>query len=369
MKKFISLLLVTILLLSAVMPAFAEDQTMVITIDKALELAKENSLVLNNHDNNILIAERNLKTALRKSDDVETKGIVDDNTLLENGKIKDLYPAQKQRILDDLLTDKEDAIRDIEIEVTSTYYSLYNETLSIESMKANLEVQKQELISKQKELELGLTTKNAVLDFENTIAQTELNIQKANWSIEMAQMNLAKLLGVNLNTRFFLVEKLDLSTVVDIDVTALSEIAKTEGASIKKAEKDLEMLILEEKVMNRYSRFYSSNLTDDYDERIVDLEKAVEDAKISEELKIRSDYNSILTAQLDLEISKLKLEITERTLNTNQVKNDLGMVIYLEVVKAQNTVDEAKIIIQTEELNLYKLVENFNYYTKDFVTE
>lgn len=365
MKRIISLLLMSVLFLSAVVPSFAEDTT-AITLEKAIELAKENSFVLKNYDNNILIAERNLKSAEHQADIVSTSGVVNDSEYLANGKTKELYPAQNQRTLEDLKIEKEEAIKDIEIEVTSAYYSLYNEILSIQTQKDNLEVEKQELTSKQQELELGLATQNNVLDLENNIAQTELSIQKAEWSIDMAQMDLAKTLGVNLDTKFLLVEKLDLNVSLDIDVNILSEQAKTQGATVLKAEKDLEMKILEKKVVEKYTRYKSPEGSEDYNKSIADLEKAIEDAKVTEEVKIRTDYNSILNAQLDLEIAILKLEIAERSLSTNQVKSELGMVIYLDVVKSQNEVDSAKIDIQTKELNLYKLVENFNYYTINF---
>ena len=365
MKKIVSLLLISVLLLSAIVPAFAEDN-MAITLEQAIELATENSLELKNYDSNILIAKRNLKSAEHQSDIVNTKGVVSDTEYLESGKTKELYPAQKQRILDDLKTEKDEVIKSIEIDVTSVYYALYNEMLQVESQQDNLEVQKQELTSKQQELALGLSTKNTVLDLENNIAQTELVIKKAAWSIEMAHMDLAKTLGVDLDTKFLLVEKLDLGVSLDVDVNALAEQAKIQGATILKSEKDLEMKILEKKVVGRYTRYKRPEGSEDYDKSITDLEKAIEDAKVSEEVKIRSDYNSILNVQLDLEIAKLKLEIEKRTLKTNQVKSDLGMVIYLEVVKSQNSLDSATLEIQSKELNLYKLIENFNDYTKTF---
>jgi len=368
MKRIVSLLLIGVILLSAAIPAFAED-TMGITLENAIELAMENSITLKNYDANILIAEREFKSAENRSDNVETKGIVSDSQYLDNGKTKDLYPAQKQRILDDFKMNKENEIQNLKIEVTSTYYSLYNEMLSLETSKDSIAVQKEELVSKQKEFELGLVTKNTISDLENSIAQAELNLKKAEWSIEMGHMDLAKTLGVDLNTRFLLADKLDLSAVIDYDVETLAIQAQTQGDAIQKAEKDLEMIVLEDKVIGRYTRYSNSDLNDGYDEKIVDSEKAVEDAKVTEEIKIRSDYNSILNAQLDLEIAKLKLEIAERTLNTQQVKNNLGMVIYLEVVKAENDVESAKLDIQLKELSLYKLVENYNHYIKDFSVE
>ena len=368
MKRIVSLLLIGVILLSSAIPAFAED-TMGITLENAIELAKENSITLKNYDANILIAERNLKSAEHQSDIAKTDAVVNDTEYLANGKAKELYPAQKQRILDDLKISKEDEIQNLEIEVTSMYYSLYNEMLSLGTLKDSITVQREELTSKQKEFELGLVTKNTISDLENSIAQAELNLKKAEWSIEMGHMDLAKTLGVDLNTRFLLVQKLDLGVEINYDVETLAVQAQTQGDAIKKAQKDLEMKILEKSVVRRYTRYKSPEGSEDYDKSIADLEKALEDAKITEEIKIRSDYNSILNAQLDLEISKLKLEIAERTLNTQQVKNNLGMVIYLEVVKAENDVESAKLDIQLKELSLYELVENYNYYIADFVVE
>ncbi|MBI9014183.1 MAG: TolC family protein [Clostridiales bacterium] len=368
MKKIISLLLISVLLLSAVVPAFAED-TMTITLEEAIELAKKNSLVLKNFDSNILIAERNLKSAIYQADIVKTDGVISDSEYLENGKIKELYPAKQQRIVDDLLIEKEEAIKNIEIEVTNAYYSLYNEMLSLETQRDNLVVQQLELESKQQELSLGLITQNTVLDLENNIAQMELANDKAEWSIEMAQMDLAKTLGVDLNTKLILVEALDLSVSFEYDIEFLAEQSKTQGASVLEAEKDLEMKIFEKNVVNKYTRYKSPENSEDYDQSIVDLEKKLEDAKVTEEFNVRSDYNSILNAQLDLEIAKLKLEVAERIFQTNLVKSDLGMIVYLDVVKSQNAVDSAELDVLKKELNLYDLVETFNYSIQDFITK
>ena len=368
MKKIISLLLISVLLLSAVVPAFAEE-IMTITLEEAIDLAKENSLVLKNFESNILIAERNLKSAMYQADIVKTDGVLSDSEYLENGKIKELYPAEKQRILDDLMVEKEESIKDIEVEVTTAYYSLYNEMLSLDEKRDNLEVQQLELGSKQQEFYLGLITHNTLLDLENNIAQMELANEKAEWSIEMAQMDLAKTLGVDLNTKLILVEALDLNVSFEYDIEFLAEQAKAEGASVLEAEKDLEMKILEKQVVNKYTRYKSPENSEDYDQSIVDLEKALEEARVTEEFNVRSDYNSILNAQLDLEIAKLKLIMAERVLEASQVKSDLGMIVYLDVVKSQNAVDSAELEILIKELNLYELVETFNYSIQNFVTE
>jgi len=180
---------------------------------------------------------------------------------------------------------------------------------------------------------------------------------------------LAKTLGVDLNTKLILVEALDLNVSFEYDIEFLAEQAKAEGSSVLEAEKDLEMKILEKQVVNKYTRYKSPENSEDYDQSIVDLEKALEEARVTEEFNVRSDYNSILNAQLDLEIAKLKLIMAERVLEASQVKSDLGMIVYLDVVKSQNAVDSAELEILIKELNLYELVETFNYSIQNFVTE
>jgi len=367
MKRILSLFVVGVILLSAVVPAFAEDsEKITVSLEKAIELATENSIAIKNYENNILIAERNLKSAQHEADIVKLDKSLSSSAYLTAGKTKEYTPVVKERTLEDLKTDKEKAVQDLQISVVGSYYTLYNQMLSMETLNDNLEVQKEELESKKKELSLGLTTKNSVLDLENNIATAELEIKKAKWNLEMAQMDLAKTLGVDLNTIFILTDNPELLSVIEYDVEALVEKAVLEGTSVSKAQKDLDMKKLEKEVETRYTLYKRPEGAEDFDKSIADLEKALADAKVTEEVKIRSDYNSILSAQLDLEISKLKLEIAERTLSTNQLKYDLGMLVYLDVVKNQNSVADAKLDIQTKELNLYKLVEAFNYYIQDF---
>lgn len=369
MKRIISLLLLSILVVGAFVPAYAEDNTVFVTLEQAIEMAQENSIIIKNYDNNILIAERNLKSAIHQADVVRMDKSLADLEYLSNGRTKDLVPLQKEKIITDLKSEKVDTLNSIRLEVTSAYVSLKHEILGLESSIANLDVQKKELESKNKELSLGLTTKNTVLDLENSIASSELDIKKTQWSIEMAQMDLAKTLGVDLNTKFKLANDTDLTASYSYDIEQIAIQAIDMGAGVVKAEANLAMKKIEKDIEIRYTLYKRPEGAEDFDKSIVDLEKALEDAKVAEEVKVRSDYNGILNAELDLEISKLKLEIAERTLNTNQIKYDLGMIVYLEVTKAQNSLDSAKVDIQSKELALYKAVENFNYYIKDFVTE
>lgn len=368
MKKIVSILLVGVLLLSALVPAFAnESKTMNLTLEDALKLAEENSIVLKNYDANLTIAKRNLSSAQQKADTIVVESVWSDSEYLANGTAKDYTPAVKQRIVDDLIKDRAQTVHNIQVDVTSSYRDLQQKILSMENSKDNLEVQKTELESNKKKLDLGLVTKNTILDLENSIATSELNIKKSEWDLEKAYMDFAKKIGVDLNTKFNLLPLGDLSVNFSYDVEALAITAKEKGDAVLKAEKDLEMKKLQRDVENRYTRFKRPEGAEDFAKSITDLEKALEDAKIAAEVKVRSDYNSILNAKLDIDIAKLKVEIAERTLNTQQVKYDLGMVVYLEVTKAQNSLNSAKQAVQSAELSLYKLVENFDFYIKDFM--
>lgn len=374
MKRIISFIILLTIVMSSILPVFAEvelveESKMELTIQEAIDTAMENNYEILAFDRQLLIAERYLKSAIRQSEVVKIE-TASDAQFLENGKTLLLYPAQRQRELDDLINDAEDLKQNLQIDITSTYMELKHSVSDLEVLEKGLETLKSEFVSKQREFELGLVTSNLIADLENAINQAELNIKKAKWENQLAHMELAKLIGVDLNTQFLLTDTQDYSADLSIyDIDALAASATEFGNGVLTAAKDIEMKELEKEVVRLYTRYKKPEGTEDFDESIADLMKDLDDARLTEEIKIRSDYTSIINADLDVQINTMKLELVERELNVANIKYSLGMFIKLDVVKVEDSHQEALNNLESSKLTLFTLVENFDYYISGFTVE
>lgn len=360
--------------MSSVLPVFAEvelveESKLELTIQEAIDTAMENNYEILAFDRQLLIAERYLNSAVRAADRVKIE-TSSDAQFLANGKTLLLYPVQRQRELDDLINDAEDLKQNLQIDITSTYMELKNSVSDLEVMAKGLETLKSEFVSKERELELGLVTSNLIADLENAINQAELNIKKAKWENQLANMDLAKLIGVDLNTQFLLTDTQNYDVDLSIyDIDALAASAAELGSGVLTAEKNIEMKELEKEVTRLYTRYKTPEGSEDFDESIADLEKDLDDARLTEEIKVRSDFTSIINADLDVQINTMKLELVDRELNVANIKYNLGMFIKLDVVKVEDSRQEALNNLESSKLNLFTLVENFNYYIDGFTVE
>jgi len=165
MKKRIILIMVSILLLSMSF-SFGDTLKTNLSYDEALTLAIENSNTLETIDSRILLAERELKSAVNKSDDVKTSGITSDSVLLENGKIKALYPSQKNRKLMDLKEERALVASDLEIEVLEGYNTVKNKKEALQFRKNDLITAEKEYEQMQVKYDLGMIIKNELFKYE-----------------------------------------------------------------------------------------------------------------------------------------------------------------------------------------------------------
>ena len=364
MKKIIICIFAVLVLLSSIVPAFAEE-VVAVDLDEAIELAKENSIILKNFDDHILLAERELKSAIYQSEVVNVNSIISDYEYFENGMIKEFDPYEAQKYLDDFIDEKALEIRTIEIEVTSLYYSLYHEMLTIEAKKDSLSLLESEFLERKFEYDLGLVTEFDLYTFEKSLNQLKLSLSQSERSIEMLQMELAKELGLELDTKILLVNYPQIDNTFNFDLEQIVELSKTDSIEVLEAIEKLELKKLEEKVASKYTRYMSPDNIEDYDQSIVDLEKALEETIADVELKIRTDYNNIESAQYNLEISRILVEIAEMSLDEALVMNELGLNTSTDLLKSIAEVEASQLNMQKCVVELFKLVENFKVYTEN----
>ncbi|BEP30287.1 TolC family protein [Helicovermis profundi] len=378
-KKIVSIVLMGMLILSMMSISFADNnvtpvlisanisKNVEINFDKALEMAVKNSYSIATIDRKILIATRKLNSDISKADSTKLNSLGTDAAYLENGKIKDLYPAQDKRKLNDLKDDKKDLENALRQDVVAAYTDLDNKLNNLTTIKTNYNTSVTTYEQNKKKFDLGLITESDLKVFESTRDQNLLEVKKANLAIELSQMELARITGYDLSTKFTLsgVYKIDAS-VPSYDIESLSVKAKENSKNVVKAKNDLMLKELEKTTVDKYSRYEKPDSYEDLENAVEDLTQDLEDAKIAEELKLRSDYNTIMNNEATVKINELRLELATRTYKTMKLKYEYGLATYLDYTKTIDAIKVSTDTLNDSKLALFKSVDSFNNYISYF---
>ncbi|MEA1975992.1 MAG: TolC family protein [Bacillota bacterium] len=361
-KKIISLIMIVGVLFSFSI-TFADELNVNLSYEDVLELAISNSNSLDTIDQKILLAERYLKSANSRSDTIKTKGIVSDALLLENGKIKELVPSQKNRELIDLKETKIDLIEDLKIDVIEKYNDVINKKETILFKNQDLVTANKEYDQKEIEYSLGMITKNQLFEYEINIKNLELNIKNLERDYRKALIELNRLIGYPIITQLKLESKVDINIErLEYDLDVIIAKAILNSNTVRTANNDYLLKDLEKTVVNRYSRYERPDSYEDIEDDVIDLLEDFYDSKITEEVNVYTDYYNLLNLQVDVEISSLNLELAEKLLNIEKIKLDNEMSTYLVYKKAVDNYRDIYNDMNDKELMLYKAKTQFDYY-------
>ena len=361
-KKIISMIMIIGVLFSFSI-TFANELNVNLSYEEVLELVISNSNSLDTIDQKILLAERYLKSANSRADTIKTKGIVSDALLLENGKIKELIPSEKNRELIDLKETKIDLIEDLKIDAIEKYNDVINKKETILFKNQDLVTANREYEQKEIEYSLGMITKNQLFEYEIAIKSLELNIKNLERNYSKALIELNRLIGYPIITQLNLESKVDITVEnLEYDLDIIISKATLNSNTVRTANNDYLLKDLEKTVVNRYSRYERPDSYEDIEDDVIDLLEAFYDSKITEEVNLYTDYYNLLNLQVDVEISKLNLELAEKGLNIEKIKLDNEMSTYLVYKKAVDNYRNIYNDMNDKELMLYKAKTQFDYY-------
>lgn len=341
---------------------YGAEMDLNLSYDEVLALAVKNSNALETIDERILLAERELKSAVNKSDDVETSGITSDSVLLENGKIKELYPSQKNEKLQELKEDKAQIFKDLEIEVLKYYNRIKNKMESIQFEKNDLVTANKEYDQMALKYDLGMITQNQLFQYEIAIQNIENNIRSLKREYQKDIIELNRMIGYPINTEINLGTPVDLEIEpLDYDMDSLLSKVKENSEEVREAYNAYVLKNLEKTVINRYSRFEKPDSYDDLEETVIDKKEAYEDAKITAAINLYTDYYDLLNLDGSLEMAMLDLELKDKLLKIEKVKLDNELSTYLDYKKAVDAYRTSYETYQKRQLSLYEAKQRFDY--------
>lgn len=332
-----------------------------LTLNECLTLAYANDIDLKTIDTKIILAERELSEAKVNASNAAPERTMSEAQYLEEGKKLDLYPAIKEKALNDLKDSREDTKRGINKSVVAAFQSINDKRATITQQTKALAILEKELAIKKTEFNLGKTTAISLLDYETSIQESKIQLAKANSDLLLAQITLNKKIGYPLTVNTQVVGSL-VTTVTkpNEDIEALAKLAKENLDSVKDAKYTYEQALKEMEIINKYTIYNRSSSYESLEDKIPDYKKAYEQAIIEAEINLKSDYINLQNAYNDIEVAKLKIKIAELNLATEQAKLKVGKTTNLAVVKLQNELDTKNQAVNAAIVKFYQLKLDFD---------
>lgn len=314
-----------------------------LTLDKAIEVGLEDNVTIEKSKIDIEKADLDadvLSKAIKKQKKVSssyTKEGTSSN--IELMKIPDL---QEDFLVDNAKRNHEVTIISLKSKIEESYFQLLQAEEMVEINKENLEIT-EDLYNKTKQkFDLGLVTKQEVLQSEYNVQEAENKYRSSQDTVKKARMALNIELGYDVMTNIELKDELGYKEYKGIDLAEAISKALVTRNEIKASEYAYELARLKFEAADKK---YTDNVFD-HREASVNLEKAEEDLTNTKkliEMEIRANYLDVLQKQEDIKAGEKSVELAEEALRLTKSSYDVGMSVLTDVQKAQNTLLTAKL--------------------------
>lgn len=376
MKKKISLILSLIMLLSSFsIMSFADTVYSVKSLENGYVKSSEDLEVI---ESKIGKAEEDMRIARASSSgtnrrlnvkdeddpDYDYKVIESDRRLIYQN------PLEKNKTLSDLYNERIVSESNLKLKADKDFFNYKNlvEKESLETLK--LKVAKEDLDASKSKLELGLITDT---DYHNTQVayfNQELSLQNVRYELGKIRRSINNSLNKPLDTEISLINFAFPTSKYEVeDLNKLVEDVLTDNFTLDSMNAELDITKTNLWITRKYSGTAGKyqtrrDLENSVNKQIFDIN----DKKSELELKLRSDYSDILSANEDIEISTNKRKIAELNFNIAQSQFDNGLISKIDFDKKKNEFESAKIDYNESLINYYVKVQEFKMYIENSKT-
>lgn len=245
----------------------------------------------------------------------------------------------------------------IELSIIEFFSSVIEAQNSLELYEKNISLSEKQLKISEVKLKLG------------KISETAYNAEKVNYdklikqktekeaSINNAFYSLNKVLGEDLKTRYNLVLDIEYTPLGDTDLEYYVLKAKSSAQSIVEKEQAAEIAKYQ---LDRYAVLYTEGSKESRQNAYAQSQRALDEAKTTLELNIRTLYTDIVKSESDYETALIELEKLNSDYKILQKKYELGKATSVELEEAELNILEKEISIQTAIYNHDIMVRKYN---------
>ncbi|MGI6331717.1 MAG: TolC family protein [Zhaonellaceae bacterium] len=355
--------LVGLLLLLTLIPAVAapaEDETLSLTLEEAMELALANNNQVELNRLSIEKAKLELEQAKHGAKKIDFDAIDAMPREMRAGLGLDMYqlhlakyvaPVASQAKL--TIAEKQVELSEnvLRLEVEKNYYELLRKKTALDNAQNALLRAQEQLRIAQESYKAGVLAKSDVVGAEVLVASKEAEVVNAQNQFDKAVMNLAQTLGLELDTKIVPATQFSFEPVI-IDLAKEVEKALEQDISVIGAKEGLKVA---EVTFEQARGFYTPNVFM-YREAEYGLEEAKVNLKKAQdevELKVRNAYLDLLSAQKAYETLEKSLEAAKENYRVAKLRFEAGVATRLEMEQAADQLSE-------QEGSLMEMLYNYN---------
>lgn len=315
-------------------------------------------------DDKIVVQERRLKIANQKADEAKKKYMLPEADLLSNKKAVLLYPLQAQNQLDELKWERQNEVKVLKVEATKLFYQYIFKQQELDSQSKIIDKAQKEFDIAKKKVEVGDQNSLSLNQSENDLSLAKQKLETLKVEKTGIQMKINSLLQSDLAQAIEVkAEPLEISEYTNKDLDSVISKQKESGHSIVK----LQNTYTETKT-NYYTESYAvgiSGTREQLEYTLMEQENSIKDEKAAVELKIRSDYNSLLNLKADIEISKLTYDLNVKLYAISETKYQIGLLSLSDLLKTAGDKETALTNYNKARLAYVSAVMDFKMYIEE----
>jgi outer membrane protein TolC len=366
-KKLLGMLLVTLFVFITYAKAvlaqesIVEDNNIQFTLQESIEKALRDNIslkILNENYNKAIIERKEAKSKADKIEEAQDMmkyyralpgaGSVkleqmDFNAFsFEGYQAKDVLPKLKKA--EELILKKNLELekRNLSIEVTKLYFNVLLAQDNLKNAKIQLERSKTQLKNAQLSFEQGISAQDAVLMAQANLSNSYTNLYSAEKRLQLAQMNLNKIMGRELTAPIELTTQFAYKPEILGDVEEMVKEALTVRPEVISVRA---MRDVAKESFDPASSYYTSN-TYIYQKAKIDLEKAnlaVIEAEESVKLAVRAAYLKVEEAAKKLEAATKFKETAQESYRITELMAKSQVATIIDVLAAQEKLYQAEL--------------------------
>ncbi|MCR4430485.1 MAG: TolC family protein [Tepidanaerobacteraceae bacterium] len=260
----------------------------------------------------------------------------------EGAQVKDLAPRLKEA--NELIAKKNLALdeQNLRIEVEEAYFSVLKARDNLKNAQIQLQRANEQLKNAQASYNQGMIAKDSMLSAESAASSAEAGKVSAQKNLELAKMNLNKLMGRSLTAPLELTTTFTYMPAEVPDVEGIVKSALALRPEVISVRETKEVAELNCKLALKY---YSEN-TFTYRKAKIELEKAVLGVKEAEDqisLAVRSAHYAVMEAAAKLKAAQKAKEAAEEAYRVMELKYKSQMVTMADVLSAMENLGQAEL--------------------------
>lgn len=336
----------------------SEAELQTITIEKAWDIAVENSLQASIDDINILIKEDALKQA--KDGAVFLGDAYGIQKVLNNKLAKEVRPFEAETNLEVAKKTKEDNFKKLKLDVYKTIQGLLIAEKELETENKRLDILFEKYNFMKLKKEQGQISESSLVDMEFAIEEKRMDIIKVEEKIEAIKTDIKRLLGLSLYENLpEMDEEIVYEPLVNVNVDRMIKDAFENNVTVFRQTRDIEA---KEKTLELTGQYFSeTNITYLNAKYALEQSKiALEETKLNIEVTVRNSYSNLLNQKDRVTLAQKYLEIMRKKEKDAEVKYNNGFTTKDAVINSKEALINA-------EYQLYSVIYSYSTMKADLV--